>query len=226
MSDRSRAEDEARLRHLLEILERERQVGSSPDETTLDAGEEVDLRTLVEELISLRAAVRAETTASRELRAEQTTALERLEGELDEARRREARLHEDYEQRLESVSRRARLDLIEVADRLEVALEQFNELAQPRGRWVDWIGALAPRRSLVDGLQLTLRRLRKQLSDRGVMRLECLGRPFDAETMLVVGTRSSWRQPEGTVVEEVTAGYVEQGSGRPIRTAQVVVVRR
>lgn len=217
----SREED---VRLLLELLEAEQAAAEArlePDE----ALPEVDLRTLLSEMTALKAAVRAEATASRDARDRTGEALAGLRDELARAAVREEDLREDADRRLEVMARRAALELVELHDRLEPALDQAREAARPRWRWFRRVAEPAAV-ALVEGLALTVKRLRRRLEDRGVRPLPTSGVPFSPVTMEVVGVVDRPELDEGVVVEEVTTGWQRDGDERPLRVAQVVVNRR
>lgn len=211
-----------KLWRLLDLLEAETAAGRSEP-----AGEpavpEVDLRTLLGEVTALKAAVRAETSAAREVRDQLTQGAEDLRHELERAARREEALRAEAERGRRAEARRSALELVELIDRLEPAVEHARDLARPRWRW------LTRRRdpsavSLLEGLELSLQRLSRKLGERGLTRVTTVGHLFDPTVMEAVDTVELAAVPEGRVVAEVSAGYVS--SEGVLRAAQVVVNRR
>lgn len=225
---------EWQIRILLQLLEEEQRSEVVRPEEVAEADElglpEIDLRTLLAEMIALKAAVRAEATASRDARDRFSNAVEMLENELSRARVREDRLAADWGDRLSIVGRRATLDLIELADRLEPAIERARHISQGRWTWLPWRRPDRAQEALVEGLELTWRRLGRQLEEQGVRRLSTVGERFDPNTMEAVERVERDDVDEGVVVQEVSAGYVcDEGRGgrgddvRVVRVAQVVV---
>jgi molecular chaperone GrpE len=72
-----------------------------------------------------------------------------------------------------------------------------------------------------DGYALSLRRVERALAQHGLAPIECVGRPFDPDTMEAIETAAGG--PPGTVVEEVRRGY--RLNGKVFRFAQVKVAR-
>lgn len=76
--------------------------------------------------------------------------------------------------------------------------------------------------SLLEGYELIENRLRRTMQERSIVRMECLGKQVDPNSMTVVEVvRDPSRRP-GTVVEEVRPGYC--WDGRVLRFAEVKAV--
>lgn len=75
--------------------------------------------------------------------------------------------------------------------------------------------------SLVQTLELVLRKFDRTLEDHGVSRVDTVGRPFDPATMSAVGTCKDPEIQDGTVVEEVRGGFLLDG--QVMRSAEVFV---
>src|SRR5207248_11403289 len=73
------------------------------------------------------------------------------------------------------------------------------------------------------GYQMSLQRLERALAQQGLEPIECVGRPFDPETMEVVEAVRDPSRDTTEVLEEVRRGYRWQG--RVFRFAQVRVAR-
>lgn len=228
--------EEAQIRMLVRILEEERRSAKNAHAHLSDGSDvdlpEIDFRTILAELTALKAAVRADASAARDIRDRFSTAIEVLEKELAGAREREDRLAADWEARASIAARRAALDLIEIADRLEPAIERARNITKSRWGWLPWRRPDDAIGALVKGLELTWRRLDRQLEEQGVRRLPTVGEHFDPSTMKAVEHVERDDVAEGVVVQEVGAGYVyEEGRGRQgdsvkvVRVAQVVVNR-
>lgn len=72
-----------------------------------------------------------------------------------------------------------------------------------------------------DGYAISLRRVERALPELGLEPIECVGQPFDPETMEVVSV--SGEGAAGIVAEELRRGY--RANGTLIRCAQVRVAR-
>jgi molecular chaperone GrpE len=68
---------------------------------------------------------------------------------------------------------------------------------------------------------MTVRRLDQVLLDRRIVVAQLLGRPFDPRLARVVGTSPDASVAEGTVTEEVRAGFL--WNDQVLRTAEVIV---
>jgi molecular chaperone GrpE len=70
-------------------------------------------------------------------------------------------------------------------------------------------------------LRLTLRRLDQVLLDRRVVAVRLQGQPFDPLQARAIATVADSAAPDGTVVEEVRAGFL--WDDQVLRTAEVIV---
>ncbi len=138
--------------------------------------------------------------------------IERLERELEEAKRKadeyydkylralaeldntRKRLERTYQERLLQARRDLLRRFLVVADNLERALEA----AKSGG-------------DIVEGVELTYRELQRFLSEQGVEPIEAVGRPFDPMLHEAVGVVSSDGVEEETVVNELQRGYTHRG---------------
>ncbi len=68
---------------------------------------------------------------------------------------------------------------------------------------------------------MTLRRLDQVLLDRRVVPTQLVGQPFDPRRARVVGTSADGSAADGTVLEEVRAGFL--WDDQVLRTADVIV---
>jgi molecular chaperone GrpE len=131
----------------------------------------------------------------------------RAEAEVQNTRRRAAR---DRDEAVRGSEDRILLDLIEVLDDLERALAALTP-EQAAEAWPQ-------------GVALTAQRMRDALARRGVVVVECVGRPFDPvyhEALLEVPAPEG--VAPGAVVQEVQKGY--RRGERALRAARVVVAR-
>ncbi|MCX8181880.1 MAG: nucleotide exchange factor GrpE [Candidatus Methanomethyliaceae archaeon] len=105
-------------------------------------------------------------------------------------------------------SERVVLGLLDVVDELEMAIKNARSLGSVE--------------SLINGVEMTLKKLKKVLAGEGVSQIECLGKPFDPsihEVACVVDGDS-----DGLVVEEVRKGYMM--NGRVIRPSVVKISKK
>ncbi|MDI9643859.1 MAG: nucleotide exchange factor GrpE [Candidatus Verstraetearchaeota archaeon] len=84
-------------------------------------------------------------------------------------------------------------DLLEVVDELELALKNARSAEQ---------GAI------VQGVEMTLKKMRKVLEKHGVSQIDCLMRPLDPEKHMVVSREEREDLEENTVIEEMRKGYM------------------
>lgn len=131
--------------------------------------------------------------------------LEALQKELAESKNRLRYMQADCEnirKRSERQMEEARLfasmplicDLLEVVDELELALKSASGL-EPQG-------------ALVQGLEMTLKKMKKTLEKHGVLKIECLMKPLDPEKHMVVSKEEREDLEENTVIEEIRKGYL------------------
>lgn len=105
-------------------------------------------------------------------------------------------------------SERIVLGLLDVVDELEMAIKNAKSA-----------GSLE---ALINGVEMTLKKLNKVLAGEGVSQIECIGKPFDPsfhEVACVVDGDS-----DGLVVEEVRRGYMM--GGRVIRPSVVKISKK
>jgi len=183
----------------------------------------VDLRTLLGEMASLKAEVRQETRSTRDLRDAVVQTGDSLGQAVERLSARDAARREEQASRRRKSSLQTARTLIDIADRLEPAAHQARELARLRGRWF-WRRSDTAAASLLEGLELTIRRLERHLDGLGVQRLITVGKIFDPSVMEALESVERADLEEGTVVDEITAGY--QGPDGPMRLAQVIVNRK
>jgi molecular chaperone GrpE len=117
----------------------------------------------------------------------------RMDRQMDETKRRTA----------ESIY----ANLLEVLDELELALEN--------GRTAG--GSTA----LLEGVEMTLKKLKKMLASDGVSEIASVGQAFDPKTHCAISTVLKEDTDEGIVMEELRKGYLI--NGRVLRPAMVKV---
>jgi molecular chaperone GrpE len=122
--------------------------------------------------------------------------------------------------------------LLDVRDRLvrgrDSAQAGLDHYPQPVAGWAawrvkPWAGLRDSAAALVQGTDLALTRLDEALRQWGVRPIDCLGRPFDAQTMAAVDLAAVPGAEDGTVLEVYRTGY--WWDEQVYRIAEVKVVR-
>lgn len=98
------------------------------------------------------------------------------------------------------------MDMVQVLDDFERALESANKSSDHK--------------ILSQGVEMIYKHLMNVLAQKGLKRIESIGRKFDPATQEAIETVPS-DKPEGTVIEELQKGYIL--SDRVIRPAKVKV---
>jgi molecular chaperone GrpE len=75
-------------------------------------------------------------------------------------------------------------------------------------RTIRFIEAGAGRDKTVEGLKAVDRQFRNVLEQKGIKRIDALGKPFDPEQHEALGMVQNFEYPSNTVAEEVEPGYV------------------
>jgi len=86
------------------------------------------------------------------------------------------------------------IQLLEVVDELELAIETAKKLNTAK--------------ALIDGVQMTLKRLRKVLEQEGVSPIESVGKPFDPAKHNAVSAEERDDVENCVVIQEVRKGYI------------------
>ena len=182
-----------------------------------DPGETADLFSVLVEVAALRSEVRRESRLVKE-------ALEQFRGVFDTLQASQATLQRELDRartetrdQAQSALRPLLLDVIDLRDRLVAALTLSAGAARPRLWRRDRSGVAAWQ----EGLRMTLRRLNQILLDRRVVATQLAGSPFDPRLARAVGTAADSAVAEGTVIEEVRAGFL--WGDQVLRTAEVIV---
>ena len=179
-----------------------------------------DLYSIFVEVAGLRSEVRTESRLVKE-------ALDQFRGVFDMLQASQATLQQDLDRarsaardQADAALRPLLLDVIDLRDRLLAALASAAA-AQP-----GWAGRLWRRPASGDaawqeGLRMTLRRLDQVLLDRRVVPMQLAGEAFDPRRARVVGTSADSAAADGTVLQEVRAGFL--WDEQVLRTADVIV---
>jgi len=106
-------------------------------------------------------------------------------------------LKKRYERQMEEVKKYCTeplvIELLDVVDELELAVKSGRSAGS-----VD---------SVIQGVEMTLKKLRKVLENEGVFPIECLGKPFDPSKHSAVAKTEKEGADGCTIVEEVRKGY-------------------
>ena len=179
-----------------------------------------DLYSIFVEVAGLRSEVRTESRLVKE-------ALDQFRGLFDMLQASQASVQQELDRaratardQADAALRPLLLDVIDLRDRLLAALTSAAA-ARP-----GWAGRLWRRPALGDeawqeGLRMTLRRLDQALLDRRIVPMQLVGQPFDPRRARVVGTSAESAAADGTVIEEVRAGFL--WDDQVLRTADVMV---
>jgi len=179
-----------------------------------------DLYSIFVEVAGLRSEVRTESRLVKE-------ALDQFRGVFDMLQASQATVQQELDRarsaardQADAALRPLLLDVIDLRDRLLAALT-FAAAARP-----GWAGRLLRRpasggEAWQEGLRMTLRRLDQVLLDRRVVPTQLVGQPFDPRRARVVATSADGSAADGTVLEEVRAGFL--WDDQVLRTAEVIV---
>lgn len=188
-------------------------VGAEPVPTT-------DLYSLFVEMAGLRAEVRTESRLVKEALEQFRGVFETLQTSHVTVRQELERARAETRDQVKAAVRPLLLDVIDLRDRL-LAAQRLSGTARTR-----WLGYLRGRNATggaawQEGLRLILRRLDEVLFDRRVVAVRLQGQPFDPQQARAVATVAGSAAPDGTVIEEVRAGFL--WDDQVLRTAEVIV---
>jgi molecular chaperone GrpE len=197
-----------------------------------------DLYALYAEMAALRQEVRLQNREqaravrqAEQARVTQTDTLQSLEqlgntlGELvarqqTPAARRGGQAQMDAANARRAIERSCLTPLLEVRDALVRGQEAARRVAAGH-RWLKPRGITA----VVEGYQMALERFDRTLATTGIQRLAALGEPFDPRTMVAIQAHHARNADDGVVLEELLAGFIQEG-GAVLRAAEVVVNAR
>ena len=195
---------------------------SGVDDCT-DAGETLDLRTLLAEMAVLKNEVRLQARQFK-------TALEQMQALSEALREHSERLLRDLE-RSRSLAADAKaqaergllLGLLELRDRLQAGLDaQAAWRSSPIQRLLGGERRFA--QSLREGSALTLQRLDELLASYRVRSIAAVGQALDPQCMVAVAVEWAPQVAESVVLRELRRGFY-QGS-ELLRAAEVIVNKK
>jgi molecular chaperone GrpE len=179
-----------------------------------------DLYTLFVEMAGLRAEVRTESRLVKEALEQFRGVFETLQASHATVRQELERARTETRDQVRAAVRPLLLDVIDLRDRL---LDAQRHSRPARTGWFGRLfgGNATGGTSRQEGLRLTLRRLDQILLDRRVVAVRLQGQPFDPLNARAIATVADSAAPDGTVIEEVRAGFL--WDDQVLRTAEVIV---
>jgi len=188
-----------------------------------EGGETADLYSVFVELAGLRTEVRTESRLVKDALDQFRAVFEALQTSHATVQQELDRARSAAREQANAALRPVLLDLIDLRDRLVAALK----LVAPAPR-TSWFRRPAPTttgdETWQEGQRMSLRRLDQILLDRRVTPIAMLGQPFDPRRARVVATAIDAARPEGTVIEEVRAGFLWED--QVLRIADVIVTKK
>jgi len=166
-------------------------------------GEEQQAKTDDSQIDKLEHALDEERKRSEEY----LTRLKYMQADLENLRKRFDR---EINETKEHSNERLVIELLEVVDELEMATKSGHSSNSSE--------------TLIQGVEMTLQKLKKMLKNEGVSPIDCLGKPFDPTKHDAVAKIEKDDVKECTVVEEVRKGYTMKE--KVIRPSIVKVVVR
>lgn len=116
------------------------------------------------------------------------------------------RVDRQIEEAKRTSNERLVMDLLEVMDELELAVSN---------------GKACESATITEGVEMTLKKLRKILEAEGVKHIESVGKKFDPDLYSVICTAPREDVEESTVLEELRKGYIM--NGKVIRPSMVKI---
>jgi molecular chaperone GrpE len=185
-----------------------------------DAGEPLDLHTLLAEMAALKNEVRLQARQFK-------TALEQMQALSEALREHNERLSHDLERvRAQAADAKAQaergllLGLLELRDRLQLGLDaQMGWRPSPLHRLLG--GERRFVQSLREGSTLTLQRLDELLAKYRVRAIAAVGQALDPQCMHAVAVEWAPEAAEGVVLRELRRGFYQ--GAELLRAAEVIV---
>ncbi len=200
---------------LNEIYTKEKSAAvNSYDEISAGLMEDVDLTTLLVGMETLKTELRKETLAVRNQREE-------IAGYFDQIFKLPAFSGRagDYEHMIKTKEKEKIDLLIDMADRLDRSIHEAEKLTTSFSL-LFWMKKKREQ-ALLQGLQITKRWLNDILTRSNIKKITTLNCQFDPEYMEAIEVKKKYDCLSGTVLEEVTAGYLIDS--KLYRYAKVVV---
>ena len=132
-----------------------------------------------------------ELEEEKKLCGEYLTRLKYLQADFDNYRKRVERQLEDIKR---YSNERFVIEMLDVVDELEIAVKAGRDSNSTK--------------VLIEGVEMTLKKIQKILRNENVRPIECLEKPFDPSKYNAIATVEKEDVEEGTVVEEIRQGYI------------------
>jgi molecular chaperone GrpE len=206
-----------------ELLDRFRAYLDTVDgepEPSDETGEGKDVFSVFVELAALRSEVRTESRLVKEALDQFHSVFDTLQASHGTMEQELKRARAEARKQSGDVLRPLLLDVIDIRDRLAAGLKLPP--AAPT-RWHDrFCRRNAPEaEAWREGLRMILRRVDQLLLDRRIVPVKLVGRPFDPRLGRVVATARDDSVANGTVIDEVRAGFLWEDE--LLRPAEVIV---
>ncbi|WP_026602703.1 nucleotide exchange factor GrpE [Methylomonas sp. 11b] len=188
----------------------------------LTSVDQPDLTALFSDLAGLKTEVKAESRQFKATLDSLSDAVETLKADNQALAGELAKANERLQQQRRDVERAMLLEWLDIYDRLDAgyrALQNyrpvdglFRHSKQQDVRFVASIG---------EGQEITLKRLEQMLQRRWVFAIDCVGKPFDAQTMTTIAVGNDPTQENAVVLEELRKGFLIED--QVLRLAEVKV---
>jgi len=135
--------------------------------------------------------LQAEVEQERKCAEEYLNRLRCMQADFENSQKRAMRERNEY---IQLANERLLVKFLEVVDNLECAVDAGRNTKNEK--------------ALMDGVEITLKCLKKLLIGEGVTQIEALGKPFDPNLHEAVERIETNSHPENIVVEELRKGYL------------------
>ena len=188
-----------------------------------EASGEIDLFTLFTELAALKNEVKLESRQVKQAMDHSRELLDGLRENNLQFSNELLRRRQDKDELRQMAERPLLLEVLELRDRIEAAMQS---LLTYRPRLFRRPGGKKRRliRGVVEGLEITLRRLDGLLARYQTITLDPVGKRMDPNTMRVCGTEQRDDRDDGIVLAEVRKGFLR--ADQVLRLAEVVVNKK
>jgi molecular chaperone GrpE len=177
-----------------------------------------DLRDLFAEFVALRQEIRLQNREQAKAMRELEKAAELYQSSTSLLQRREEDLTAFEERVRRAAERQCLLPFLDVRDALVRGRDAVVRLSESRGFFRRLPAGIE---AVVEGYEMAIRRFDRVLAQLGVKTLQTVGYRFDAQAMNAVEVRRDELVEEGTVVEELSSGFMR--GDEVLRPAGVVV---
>lgn len=188
----------------------------------LTAIEQPDLTALFSDLAGLKTEVKAESRQFKATLDSLSDAVETLKADNRALADELAKANERLEQQRREVERAMLLEWLDIYDRLDAGNRALHNYRPVNGLFrhskpqdVRFVAGVA------EGQEITLKRLEQMLQRRRVIAIDCVGKPFDAQTMTTVAIGNDPTRENAVVLEELRKGFLIED--QVLRLAEVKV---